>query len=272
MRIVRAITRWCQNRCAGPSSLSACVRASLLPMTTERLDELIAAAASVLGQSKAFLAKAKAKNAEAPSNFLIPHVGCRFCNIGQNDRYAWNQVLLETNHFVVVPSKGGFVPGWTMILPKHHVLSMAQLHPSISEELDSLLLRVCAKVQSVFGPATVFEHGATCINTTFGCGIDHAHLHVVPLPSHINLREIAEDALDQKFGTHQATPTRPYLRVRVPRDLTWYTLEPDNPPPRQFFRQLIWSSHSWEANSHDYDEAPCEEQVHATIVDMVGEW
>lgn len=157
-----------------------------------------------------------------------------------------------------------------MIVPKEHTLSMAQSAVKYSVELEELLREVQQKIEAHFGPTTVFEHGATYEDTTFGCGIDHAHLHVVPLPNNIALRVLAESALGEKFCIKRPSPTQPYLRIREPFDTAWYTLEPSLPPPRQFFRQLIWQSHLWEADSYDYDKAPCIEVVEMTVQILGG--
>jgi diadenosine tetraphosphate (Ap4A) HIT family hydrolase len=198
-----------------------------------------------------------------------PHSVCRLCGI-RNSAAHWDRVLLESDHFLVVPSKGGFLPGWLLIVPKHHLLSMAQLDPARSAELDSLTITVSDLVASRFAAPTTFEHGATCPGTIFGCGIDHAHLHVVPLPRRMSLRAIAEEELGERFGRFAPSPLRPYLRVREPSDPTWFTLEPLARPPRQFFRQLIWRATAQPSASYDYDESPCLHQVEKTIAGLVG--
>lgn len=191
-------------------------------------------------------------------------MACRMCAI-QRSTAVWDCVLWESAHFVVVPSKGGFLPGWLLIVPREHVLSMGQIDPHLAGELDDLTTRVIERVRLQFGPPTCFEHGAVHQGTTFGCGIDHAHVHVVPLPRELSLRATAEAALGSRFEHRAPKPGCPYLRIREPGHLDWVTLEPEASPPRQFFRQLIWRSSGGAASSYDYDAAPCDEEVERTV-------
>jgi len=50
-----------------------------------------------------------------------------------------------------------------------------------------------------FGKPVIFEHGAKC-STGGGCGIYHAHLHVVPLPERINYLRILPE-ISKKFNS-----------------------------------------------------------------------
>jgi hypothetical protein len=50
------------------------------------------------------------------------------------------------------------------------------------EELGTSISIACEMVRRNFGEPTVFEHGPCFPGTPVGCGIDHLHIHVVPLP------------------------------------------------------------------------------------------
>lgn len=205
------------------------------------------------------------------SRFLnqAPDSACRICSIGRG--YApCDTVLWETKHFRVVPSKGGFVPGWVMIVPRAHVLSMAGLGDDHLTEFAELVSLVVAKVASRFGGPTLFEHGAFVEQSSFGCGIDHAHVHVVPLPPDIHLRSLAEHVLGEQFKPQVGAPTHAYLRVQAPDEESFFVLEPRVAPPRQFFRQLIWGTGRWNASTYDYDSDPCEDTVRETLGALGG--
>lgn len=250
------------NRCPARAFRAPRPYGNLPAVNLERTDDEIAGSPG-MDQVRAF--------SISPSEpYASSQTICRFCNAPKCGTNPWDRILWETEHFLVVPSKGGFVPGWLMLIPKMHVLSMAQLPSSLSIEFEALFAEVCYQLQCAFGVATAFEHGASQPNTTFGCGIDHAHLHVVPLPRHLDLKAIAEEALNQNFSTDLPSPCHPYLRIRDPRDMAWYTLEPKATIPRQFFRQIIWRSSQWIAPSYDYDEAPCDVQVRATIATLTA--
>lgn len=117
---------------------------------------------------------------------------CRLCTGIASDRPhdPWNQPLLESQHFVAIPSLGALVEGWLLIVPKEHVLSVATLSDTRVEEMAALKQDVCDMVGREYGSVCVFEHGPASACRQTGCGVDHAHVHVVPLD--VDLREVAE--------------------------------------------------------------------------------
>lgn len=198
-----------------------------------------------------------------------PAAGCRMCAM-RTSRAPWDTPIVSTDHFVVVASKGAFLPGWLMIVPKTHVLSMAELGDDHSDELEELIASVRELQQPVFGSPTMFEHGASVPGTSFGCGIDHAHLHLVPLPPTMDLRALAEAELGEGFLPEPAQFGDPYLRLRAPGTSGWLWQSPTRSIPRQFFRQLIWVASNRPSSSYDYDESPCEDVVRRTVRTLVG--
>lgn len=91
-----------------------------------------------------------------------------------------SRIVAQTSHFVAMPTIGQIFPGTTLILPRKHEETCAGLSVALRQELLALTFKVMATVTH-FGEPTFFEHGATKC-TGGGCGIYHAHLHVVPLP------------------------------------------------------------------------------------------
>ena len=115
-------------------------------------------------------------------------VKCDYCNnvlVPCTRRLPWDEVLFDSMSYVVTPSLGSFIEGWTLIISKRHVTSMSQLLLSEIRELNSLMPEIRKRVEQAYGPTVVFEHGPLTAGTEFGCGIDHAHFHVVPFNDHI---------------------------------------------------------------------------------------
>ena len=108
---------------------------------------------------------------------------CRLClqHEARRSTQPWNQPLFESPNFDVLPSLGALVEGWLLIIPRDHYLSSGAIPGSLTSELSQVKSIVAELVSSTFGPATVFEHGPSGSQHLTGCGIDHAHLHVVPL-------------------------------------------------------------------------------------------
>lgn len=125
---------------------------------------------------------------------------CDFCSEIQgngrtrfHDIYAAvlpNRIIANRQHFVALPTLGQLVPGSLLVLPKFHIETFAQLSEALQiealhfiNELELLLHR--------YGDVFIFEHGAQS-SCGGGCGIYHAHIHIVPLPKPIRHHELIE--------------------------------------------------------------------------------
>ena len=104
---------------------------------------------------------------------------CQFCSNGSTE--VWNVPLVGSANFVVLPSLGALVEGWVLVVPKEHFLSLAALPDSLIPEMRDLRRMLCERLQRIYGPVAAFEHGPAGKQCTVGCGVDHAHLHVVPV-------------------------------------------------------------------------------------------
>lgn len=106
------------------------------------------------------------------------------------DRIALpSEILLETPEFVAISDVSPLVPGHVLIVSRRHVLAAARLHSRDLEKLDELRLLVQNRIESLYGsPTIVFEHGLCDRTRMSSCGIDHAHLHVLPTSACVETR------------------------------------------------------------------------------------
>jgi hypothetical protein len=58
---------------------------------------------------------------------------------------------------------------------------MGALSQRLVHEMVDLKADIVALLGRVYGEICIFEHGPAVANRKVGCGVDHAHLHVVPL-------------------------------------------------------------------------------------------
>lgn len=94
----------------------------------------------------------------------------------------YNEILFESENFVVIPTLGSLVEGWLLIVPKQEYLSLQCIDKdSLLIELEELSQSVGKVMVNEFGCVTMFEHGAVNPKSTVGCGVDFAHLHLVPI-------------------------------------------------------------------------------------------
>lgn len=108
----------------------------------------------------------------------------RFANILSDacPRPLHDTILRETSNVVVTPTLGSIIPNWLLVIPKRYAANAAFW-------ADSEYLTPSAVVQDIvrsFGcdpEHTIwFEHGAIAPGSIVGCGVDHAHIHILLSP------------------------------------------------------------------------------------------
>jgi ATP adenylyltransferase len=123
---------------------------------------------------------------------------CRLC-FDSLQANVWNEPLFESEHFIVLPSLGALVEGWLLLVPKDHFICIGALPESVIAEMEGIKAVVTSFLTECYGDLSVFEHGPHVEKLQIGCGVDHAHLHFVPLTFDL------------------ANAVAPFL----PRDITW---------------------------------------------------
>lgn len=108
---------------------------------------------------------------------------CCFCSsfVSAELTDSWNKPLLESSNFVVVPSLGSLVEGWVLIVPKKHFICIGALSDGLLNEMENVKSDVSSHLGRLYGDLCLFEHGPSMASRSVGCGVDHAHLHIVPL-------------------------------------------------------------------------------------------
>lgn len=99
--------------------------------------------------------------------------------IGERDYVR--RVPVESSEFAVVPSLGPLAPGHSLLCPKAHLKSFAQLALEAEPEFLAIKLRMTELLREMYGaPVHCFEHGSSRLSTRVLCTVEHAHLHLVP--------------------------------------------------------------------------------------------
>jgi diadenosine tetraphosphate (Ap4A) HIT family hydrolase len=90
------------------------------------------------------------------------------------------RLILSTEFCFVVPTIGQIVEGYCLVFPKRPVLNLTELSAEEKEDFVMTTERVWGAVDECYGSPILFEHGAVPTEPTVGCGVNHAHLHIVP--------------------------------------------------------------------------------------------
>jgi ATP adenylyltransferase len=98
------------------------------------------------------------------------------------------RILCEGRSFAVIPSLGPLRTGHSLLCPKSHVRSFAQLGPADEAEYLAMKGRLRAALGLAHGPKVVlFEHGMAMASDRILCTVSHAHMHFVPVPETFDL-------------------------------------------------------------------------------------
>jgi hypothetical protein len=88
------------------------------------------------------------------------------------------------------------VEGWVLVISKQHVVCMGAIRKRLEGELRYVVGCTRKVVTEAYGAPTLFEHGPSVEGTSIGCGVDHAHFHLVPLSFSL----LAEARLSPELG------------------------------------------------------------------------
>lgn len=105
---------------------------------------------------------------------------CRFCEIHRGE-YKFSGVdepFAACDDYIAFASIGALIEGWTLVVPKHHKLSMKDCYSRST--LGAFINTLLPHLYQENGQVIAFEHGANIEGSITSCGTDHAHLHLVP--------------------------------------------------------------------------------------------
>jgi ATP adenylyltransferase len=184
----------------------------------------------------------------------------------------WDRIVFESPNFVAVPSLGHLVSGWLLIAPKEWYICMGSLPKNLFSELNEFMDHVISILQSVYGDVAIFEHGPSQEGSSVGCGVDHAHIHIVPIMPEWRLFQKAKilapniswtsvSAIDDTkryffSGKH-------YLFINEPAT-GGALIGTCNSIPRQLFRKVI-ASYLGKPNEFDWKYFPEIEKIQSTV-------
>jgi ATP adenylyltransferase len=175
----------------------------------------------------------------------LGHEACRFCGILNGDRDdVFDSAWLSSERYRALISVGALVPGWTVVFPTAHGVNLAEHYSN--PDFTAFTGHALALLRARYGRCSAFEHGAGTVTSQTGCGVGHAHLHLVPLdfPLAVEALRFAPDLEWQRTtasGVQRLADEGEYLFVADD-----YTGEDTvglfarlRDPTSQFFRKLV---------------------------------
>jgi diadenosine tetraphosphate (Ap4A) HIT family hydrolase len=157
---------------------------------------------------------------------------------------ADRNLLAGAGSFQIVPSLGQVVEGHLLILPVAHHCALAEMRDEELEELERLCHEVRLILRDVYGECVLFEHGVRTEDAG-GCGIDHAHMHAIPVAADGVLNTLKQEFSGRRIDSLQA------IKQSLSDGLSYLVFEdasrgryifPVNKLPSQYLRKLVAES------------------------------
>ncbi|KAA9008099.1 HIT family protein [Histidinibacterium aquaticum] len=197
-----------------------------------------------------------------------------------SEKFAWvangtprprnEHVVRETERFIVVPTIGALVEGWLLVIPKRRLENFSLLVRPERDELTELLGELSVKLARYPGQLHLFEHGGPK-GSLVSCGVDQAHLHVVPLQF-----SLLDEALAKTDVNWSSAPRIEELRPQLAQHEYLYAWSAGNGisgtlkhPKSQWFRKLI-AQRLGRCDEWNYREFPHYEVADQTAKEVAG--
>lgn len=114
--------------------------------------------------------------------------------------------LMELHDCVVAPTLGSILPYWLLVIPRMHKVNFSQWCKDTTIDPFDVVGELLDRIEVTTQRAIWFEHGPNQEGSVMGCGVDHAHLHVL---------------IDPPFTFEQFSKS-----VQKETDLSWLECQP----------------------------------------------
>lgn len=106
---------------------------------------------------------------------------CTFCQRSTNFDLG-DRLIYADEEISLVPTKGCFVPGYSLLIPHRHVKSFAELSQDELTRAKEFIDATSKNITSAFSTQVLIgEHGSSGnLYCDLNC-VDHAHLHFIPI-------------------------------------------------------------------------------------------
>lgn len=128
-----------------------------------------------------------------------------------------SRTILEQDGFRALPSMGQIVTGYLLLVPNTHYRAFADMSQEELNAAEALKTGLANQMRSAYGSCLFFEHGARTAGSG-GCGISHAHLHIVPFPA----EKDPVEALIRAFPFEEVAHLRDFTRIPPGKSYLYY--------------------------------------------------
>ncbi len=179
--------------------------------------------------------------------------------------------LLARADWLVAPTLGAIVPNWLLLIPRDPVLNFRAWSELRARSPEQLLFDVRQHLGLREDEIIWFEHGPRIAGTATGCGLDHAHIHILLRPrfsfeaftkkaQSLSKLEWIVGASEEAY--HRLTVDRSYLIAGS--GVTTIVAQDVEATGSQFFRRVIGALAD-AGDAWDYRRCPHTDHIAETI-------
>jgi ATP adenylyltransferase len=95
---------------------------------------------------------------------------------------SYDRPLFTCADWLVAPTLGAIVPNWLLLIPRDPILNFRAWCELRNQSPEQLLCEVRQHLGLRPDETIWFEHGPRRAGTVTGCGLDHAHIHILIRP------------------------------------------------------------------------------------------
>lgn len=187
--------------------------------------------------------------------------------------HLWDAEIRSFPRFGVVASMGALVKGWLLVVPRQFHMNLRLLEDADRQDLVRIVQTLSRELEQFGGNVFIFEHGAVSESSSVACGVDQAHLHVVPLPFDLIEASVRRGRIERITFKEIGKTNDPWYKVRANHEYLLVQRQSDmhamvsfpTHTTSQWFRKVIAAELN-DADRWDYRRYPCYDAMLATRV------
>jgi ATP adenylyltransferase len=98
---------------------------------------------------------------------------------GECPKPIYDRALCEWDGCIATPTLGSILPDWLLIIPRRQALNFSQWFSETRFEPARVIKNFLSQRRISEDRAIWFEHGSKNRGSILGCGVEHAHLHLL---------------------------------------------------------------------------------------------
>ncbi|MEY8849697.1 HIT family protein [Psychroserpens sp. XS_ASV72] len=154
------------------------------------------------------------------------------------------RIIAENKLFALIPSLGALNRGHSLICPKFHYRSIAEIPDVQFHEYEEFVNHVSLVLKNLYKkPIHFFEHGSNPNSDEINCTVDHAHLHVIPADVKIDFNLLNNVYKWEKVNSHEdfkeLVKDKEYLYYRSPNDELYFSVAQSHKFESQYMRKVF---------------------------------